>query len=178
MGSARDAFAVLGEVVGAYGVRGWVKVRPFGELPETLLGYATWWLKTRGGDWREFAMRPGVEGRLHSGSLLVALTGVETREAALAMKGAQVGVPRSALPAAGKDAYYWSDLTGLAVHNRDGVLLGEVTGLTEHGAHPLLQVARPAGTLGPERLIPFVPAIIDRVDIDAGRIDVDWGEDY
>ena len=119
-----------------------------------------------------------LDGRVHSGSLLVALTGVETREAALAIKGAQVGVTRSLLPAAGKDAYYWSDLTGLAVTNRAGVLLGEVAGLTEHGAHPLLRVVPPAGARGAERLIPFVPAIVDRVDIDAGRIDVDWGEDY
>lgn len=174
----RDAVVVLGEVVGAYGVRGWLKVRPFTESPETLLGYATWWLTAPGGEWREFPMRQRTEGRLHSGSLLVALAGVETREAALAMKGAQVGVKRSALPAAGEAAYYWSDLTGLAVRNRAGVLLGEVAGVTEHGAHPLLRVARPKGARGAERLIPFVPAIVDRVDIDAGRIDVDWGEDY
>ena len=172
---ARDAVVVLGEVIGAYGVRGWLKVRPFTQLPEMLLDYATWWLKTRGSDWCEVRM---LDGRVHSGSLLVALTGVETREAALAIKGAQVGVTRSLLPAAGKDAYYWSDLTGLAVRNRAGVLLGEVAGLTEHGAHPLLRVGRPAGAPGGERLIPFVPAIVDRVDIDAGRIDVDWGEDY
>jgi ribosomal 30S subunit maturation factor RimM len=64
------------------------------------------------------------------------------------------------------------------VRNRTGVLLGEVVGMTEHGAHPLLRVARPAGTPGPERLIPYVPAIVDHVDVAAGRIDVDWGEDF
>ena len=178
MEPARDAFVVLGEVVGAYGVRGWLKVRPFTQSPEALFDYATWWLKARGGDWREFRRLEGSAGRLHSGSLLVALEGVATREAALAIKGAEVGVRRSALPGAGEDAYYWSDLTGLAVRNRAGVLLGEVAGLTEHGAHPLLRVSRPAGVQGAERLIPFVPAIVDRVDIGAGRIDVDWGEDY
>jgi 16S rRNA processing protein RimM len=178
METARDAVVVMGEVVGAYGVRGWLKLRPFTQAPETLLEYATWWLKARGNDWREFHRRHATEGRLHSGSLLVALEGIETREAALALKGAQVGVRRSALPVAGEDTYYWSDLTGLAVRNRAGVLLGEVAGLTEHGAHPLLRVVRPAGGRGTERLIPFVPAIVDRVDIDGGRIDVDWGEDY
>ena len=50
--------------------------------------------------------------------------------------------------------------------------------MTEHGAHPLLRVVRPSGSPGPERLIPYVLAIIDRVDVGAGRIDVDWGEDY
>ena len=62
--------------------------------------------------------------------------------------------------------------------NGDGIVLGEVCGMTEHGAHPLLRVARPAGAPGPERLIPFVPAIVRRVDPNAGTIEVDWGEDY
>jgi 16S rRNA processing protein RimM len=175
MEPARDAVVVLGEVVGSYGVRGWLKIRPFTQLPETLLGHATWWLKARGRDWREY-QRP--DGRLHSGALLVALSGVDTRESALAMKGALVGVKRSALPASRDDEYYWDELTGLAVRNRAGILLGEVSGLIEHGAHPLLRVARPPGVKGAERLIPFVPAIVDRVDVDAGRIDVDWGEDF
>ncbi|MEO8302810.1 MAG: ribosome maturation factor RimM [Betaproteobacteria bacterium] len=176
MAIARDAIVVLGEVVDSYGVRGWLKVRPYTEHPETLLGYATWWLKPpRGGEWREVAR---FEGRLHSGVLVVALDGTDNREEALAMKGAAVGVPRSALPAAKGDELYWDDLTGLAVVNRAGTSLGVVAGMTEHGAHPLLRVARPSGAAGPERLIPFVAAIVDRVDVAAGRIDVDWGEDY
>jgi 16S rRNA processing protein RimM len=175
MGIARDAIVVLGEVVDSYGVRGWLKVRPYTELPEALLGYATWWLKPpRGGEWREVGRS---EGRLHSGVLLVALDGTDNREEALAMKGAQVGVPRSALPTPGGDELYWDDLTGLSVVNRAGTLLGVVSGMTEHGAHPLLRVARP-GAAGQERLIPFVPAIVQRVDLATGRIDVDWGEDY
>jgi len=178
MEAARDAVVVLGDVVAAYGVRGWLKVRPFTQSPETLLEYATWWLKPPGGDWREFGRRDANEGRLHSGLLLVALEGVGTREAALALKGAQVGVKRSALPDAGEATYYWSDLTGFTVRNRAGVVLGEVAGLTEHGAHPLLRVLRSGEGRGRERLIPFVPAIVDRVDIIGGRIDVDWGEDY
>src|SRR5436190_2274981 len=175
MEEIHDAIVVLGEVIGSYGVRGWIKVRPFTVAPETLLRHPTWWLRSQGGDWREYRQS---NGRLHSGALLVALNGIETREAALAMNGAEVGIWRSALPAAGDGEYYWDDLTGFAVRNRAGVLLGEVTGLTEHGAHPLLRVSRPAGATGAERLIPFVPAIVDRVDVDAARIDVDWGEDF
>ena len=173
---ARNAVVVLGEVIASYGVRGWLKVRPYTAFPEALLGHATWWLKpVRGPDWRECTKR---DGRMHSGTLLVELSGVTTREAALAMKGSLVGVPRTALPAAGAGELYWDDLTGLSVINRAGILLGTVSGMTEHGAHPLLRVARPAGAPGPERLIPFVPAIVDRVDVGAGRIEVDWGEDY
>ena len=176
MAAARDAIVVMGEIVGPYGVRGWLKVRSFTEAQDALLGYAAWWIKpARSGAWTEFAQ---LEGRMHSGSLVVALAGVDTREAALAMKGFTVGVPRTALPAAGADEIYWDDLTGLAVTNRAGELLGSVVGVTQHGGHPLLRVGRPPGVPGPERLIPYVPAIIDRVDVGGGRIDVDWGADY
>jgi len=173
---ARDAMAVLGEVVGSYGVRGWLKVRPFSAAPDALLGFVQWWLRpARGSQWREFAR---IGGRMHSGAVLAELGGVDTREAALALKGFEIGVPRVALPAAPEGEIYWDDLTGLAVVNRAGFLLGEVRGLVEHGAHPLLRVARPPEAPGPERLIPYVPAIVDRVDVGAGRIEVDWGADY
>ena len=173
---SRSAFVVLGEVVGSFGVRGWLKVRTYSEATDALLGFAEWWLKpAHGSDWREFAR---IDGREHSGDLVVALEGVGTRETALAMRGFEVGVPREALPRAAAGEVYWEDLTGLAVTNRSGILLGEVSGVTEHGAHPLLRLTRPTGSPGPERLIPFVPAIIDQLDVDAGRIVVDWGADY
>ena len=173
---SRDGIVVMGEVAGPYGIRGWLKVRSHAESPDALLGYPAWWLKpARGADWTEFRRQ---DGRVHSGALVVALAGIDTREAALAMKGFQVGVPRDALPAAAEGEIYWDDLTGLTVLNRSGVLLGEVRGITQHGAHPLLRVARPSESPGPERLIPFVAAIIDRVDVDGGRIEVDWGSDY
>jgi 16S rRNA processing protein RimM len=176
MARGGGAVVVLGEVIGPYGVRGWLKVRTYTEAPDALLGHATWWLKpARGSDWREYDRRAG---KLHSGTLLAELAGVDTREAALALKGFEIGVPRATLPEAPENEIYWEDLVGLAVVNRAGVLLGEVCGMTEHGAHPLLRVARAPGSPGPERLIPFVPAIVVRVDRDAGRIEVDWGEDY
>jgi 16S rRNA processing protein RimM len=82
------------------------------------------------------------------------------------------------LPAAGTGEIYVDELVGLAVANRAGAVLGEVAEVVEHGAHPLLQVARPEGSPGAARLIPFVPAIVVEVDVDARRIVVDWGEDF
>jgi 16S rRNA processing protein RimM len=167
---------VMGQILVPYGVRGWVKVRPLTETPGALLDHATWWVRpARGSTWREMLR---IAGRMHSGALLAEFAGVGTREAALALKGCDVGVPRAALPAAPKGEIYWADLVGLAVVNREGVPLGEVCGVTAHGAHPLLRVARPAAAPGPERLIPYVPAIVDRVDPEAKRIVVDWGDDY
>ena len=164
----------MGEIVGPYGVRGWLKVRSFAVSPVALLDFAEWWVKPkRASAWKAFSR---LDGRQHSGSLVAALAGVDTREAALAMKGFEVGVPRSALPAV-QNEIYWEDLKGLAVVNRTGALLGEVRDVVEHGAHPLLRVA-PRDVAGRERLIPYVPAIVDRVDLEARRIDVDWEVDY
>jgi 16S rRNA processing protein RimM len=176
MARAQSAVVVMGEIVGSYGVRGSLKVRPFTESPDALLAYPAWWVKpARGGTWTEYAR---TDGRLHSGMLVVALAGVGTREAALGMKGFEVGVARAALPAAADGEIYWDDLVGLAVMNRSGILLGEVQGVVRHGGHPLLRVGRPADARGPERLIPYVPAIVLRVDVPGGRIDVDWEADY
>ena len=166
----------MGRILAPHGVRGWVKVRAVSEVPEALLDYATWWLRpARSSTWRE--LRP-TAGRMHSGLLLVALAGVATREDALALRGSDVGVPRAVLPRTKKDEIYWVDLEGLEVVNREGVGLGAVAEVVAHGAHPLLRVPRPAGQPGPERLIPYVPAIVDRVDLGARRIEVDWGEDF
>lgn len=176
MARSGRAFVVLGEVVGPYGVRGWLKARPHTEAPDALLAYPSWWLKGRGArEWREYRQ---VAGRVHSGTVLAQLDGVDSRESAAALTGFEIGVPRAALPAAAEGEVYWTDLEGLAVRNRAGVLLGVVSSVAEFGAHPVLRVARPAGSAGPERLIPWVPAIVAGVDLEARTIDVDWGEDY
>jgi len=173
---APDGIVVMGRILVPHGVRGWVKVQPVSQAPEALLDYATWWMRSpRDSTWREVRK---TAGRMHSGVLLVALAGVDNREDALALRGAEVGVPRAALPRTKQDEIYWIDLEGLAVVNREGAMLGEVAEVLAHGAHPLLRVARPAGDVGPDRLIPYVAAIVDRVDLAARRIDVDWGEDF
>ena len=166
----------MGRILAPHGVRGWIKVQPVSEVPEALLDYATWWMRSAHDPaWREVRK---TAGRMHSGVLLVALAGVASREDALALRGAEVGVPRALLPRTKQDEIYWVDLEGLAVINREGAMLGEVAEVLAHGAHPLLRVTRPASQAGADRLIPYVPAIVDKVDMAARRIDVDWGEDF
>ena len=165
---------VMGQILAPYGIQGWVKVRPHTEHPDALLGYATWWVRpASAAQWREMNR---VAGRVHADTLVVQLEGVDSRDAALGLKLADIGVPRAALPAVKATEIYCVDLVGLAVANRAGVPLGEVEAVVDHGAHPLLQVTRPGG--GAPRLIPYVPATIDHVDRAARRIDVDWGEDW
>lgn len=162
----------MGEIVAAYGVRGWVRVKPFSEQPHTLLDQPTWWVRRREGDWRTLEV---CEAREHSGSLIAQLDGISSRESAMQWKGALVGVPRGALPPIARGQIYQADLIGLDVVNRAGTPLGRVTAVRDFGAHPVLDVEHEGGG---HRLIPFVPVYIDGVDLAAGRIDVDWEIDY
>jgi 16S rRNA processing protein RimM len=105
------------------------------------------------------------------------------RDAAQALRGGRLFIARSSFPTAGLDEYYWVDLIGLAVTNREGAVLGDVVGLIDTGVHSVLRVrprdAAPQATPEQvERLIPFVAAYIDSVDPSARRIVADWGLDY
>ena len=158
----------MGEVCAAYGVRGSVKVRTFTAAPEALLAYRTWWLRAKG-EWREFAV---VESRRHGDTIVASLGGFENRESALKWRGAEVAVPRAALPPLSPGEVYLNDVVGSMVVNRQDARLGRVAGFIETGAHPVLRVADDA--TGVERLIPMVPAYVDSVDVVAARVVVDW----
>src|SRR5207237_713392 len=108
MDRAGDAVVVLGEILGSYGVRGWLKVRPYTDAADALLGYENWWLKPAGAaNWRKVRR---LGGRMHSGLLVVELDGIGSPEMAKALKGADVGVPREALPPPSGREVYWEDL--------------------------------------------------------------------
>jgi 16S rRNA processing protein RimM len=163
----------MGRVGGAYGVRGWVRIDPLSQHPHALLAHARWWLR-RADDmpWQPYATQ---EARAHGGAVVASLEGVASREAAAALRGAQVGVARADLPEPEPGEVYSADLEGLAVINREGVPLGRVAGFLDTGAHPVLRVARTDG--GAERLIPWVPVYVDDADLAAGVVHVDWPAD-
>ena len=164
---------VMGRVIAPFGIKGWFKVRPFTAEPATLLQYPRWWVRPAAGNWRSLAL---TTGQAQGANLLVAVEGVADRAAASALNGAEVAIERDELPDAGADEIYWAELEGLTVVNRQGLELGRVVAVADFGAHPVLRVADSTG--GPERLIPFVAAHVDSVDLVAGRVGVDWQPDY
>jgi len=103
--------------------------------------------------------------------------GLEDRNDAEALKGARVFVSRSAFPTPDADEFYWVDLIGLNVVNRQGEFLGQVADLMSTGPHSVLRCVVPAaeGQDVTERLIPFVSAYIDSVSLADKRIVADWG---
>ena len=163
---------VLGRVLGAFGVRGWIRIKPLGRNADSLLDQPVWGM-CRDGDAADVRVEDVKE---HSGSVLAKVVGIDDREAADALRGADVTVPREALPAAAQGEYYWADLIGLAVRNEQGIMLGTVTGLIEAPAHDVLRVAEDGSAR--EQLIPFVEPIVRAVDVVGGSITVDWQKDY
>ncbi len=167
----RDAdLVVMGFVRGAFGVRGWVKVQADTQYADSLFDYPTWWLG-RNGEWKPYTF---ADGAAQPKGLAVKFEGIDDREVAAAMRGMQIAVPRDQLPAAAEDEYYWIDLIGLDVVNKEGIVLGKVSQLMETGANDVLVVRGETD----ERLIPFVSDYIVDVDLAAKRITVDWGLDY
>jgi len=161
----------MGRVGAPHGVHGGFKVRPASADRASLAAYAEWLLRGRSGIWTEHRVR-GV--REQGDGLVAQLEGIESRDAAGALRGAEIGVPRESLPAPAADEYYQVDLIGMAVVNREEVALGALADFVDSGAHP---IARVIGDGGVERLIPWVPIYIDGVDMNARRIDVDWPAD-
>jgi 16S rRNA processing protein RimM len=160
---------VMGRVRAPHGIKGWIKVQPFTQQIEGLLDFERWWLG-RNGQWQHYQV---AEAAVHGATVIARLEGCESREAAAGLKGAEVAIPRSELPAAGANEYYWDDLIGANVVNRVGAALGQVTGLLETGANPVLVLKADR-----ERLIPFIAGVVVEVDVAGRRIVVDWELDY
>ena len=165
----------VGRVLGAWGIKGWIKVKPFASDPQALFSSKRWHLRPPDGPGTAPPPLLRVTESRQQGDFVVAgAQEVADRNAAEALRGARIFVARSSFPSAGADEYYWVDLMGCAVVNRDGVALGTVADLIDTGAHSVLRVV-----LGDdERLIPFVAAYIDSVDLPGRSITVDWGLDF
>ena len=184
-----DAIEV-GRILDAWGVKGWVKVLAHSAKPEALFAAKDWFLQAP-----EARFRPGFsafsgtvsislqECKVHSDTVVAKIAGLEDRSAAEALRGARIFLPRSSFPSASKDEYYWVDLIGLDVVNREGLSLGTVRDLMTTGPQAVLCIEYQAlaedGTQSAaERMIPFVAAYVDAVDVPGKRITVDWQPDY
>ncbi len=165
MGDETSALIQLGFVGAPFGVRGWVKLRSHTDPPERLLDHRNLRIG-HGGVWQNYRIE--ASGR-SGGALTVKLTGVEDRDQAQALRGAQVCVPRSELPVRDDRDFYRADLVGCEVVNLGGIGLGIVQHFVETPAQ-VLMVVRGAQ----EFWIPAVPKYLRQVDLRARRVIVDW----
>ena len=170
MGLSSD-LVVMGRVVAPYGVFGWLKVVPDTEEFDGLLDYKTWWIG-KDDHWRELKVE---SAKIHNDVLVVKLQGIDDRDAAVACKSKQIGVPRASLPKLKGEEYYWSDLIGLNVKNQQDVDFGKISDVFATGANDVI-VAK--SDTGQERLIPYIAQVILAVDLNAKSMLVDWDADF
>ncbi len=175
-----DAIEV-GRIADAWGIKGWFKVLSHSADPEALFSSKRWYLQPADRGLKTFSgtvLLKIREAKDHSGTVVAMAQEVDDRDAAEALRGARVFVPRSSFPTASPDEYYWVDLIGLAVVNREGVDLGTVKELLSTGPQTVLVLDYEADGKPQERMIPFVAAYVDTVDLPCKRITVDWQADY
>lgn len=176
--SSADDVVILGRVVGVFGVKGWFKVRSYARPPDGILAYKQWLIATEG-SWRSVVL---LDGRSHGKGIVASLEGYTDRDQAMALVGTEIGIAKAELPSLAEGEYYWAQLQGLRVRDLAGIDLGVVSHLLETGANDVMVVvpeaSKPEKKADPDRLIPYTPEVVRRVDLDAGVIVVDWDRNF
>ncbi|GAB4397450.1 MAG: ribosome maturation factor RimM [Rhodoferax sp.] len=173
----------VGRILEPWGVQGWCKVRPYSPEPEVLLCARRWYLlppETGPRSFEEGVLARVRQVKWHASHLVAAFHDIDGRDAALGLKGARIFVPRSIFPSTKEDEFYWVDLMGLTVVNREGIILGQVADLMNAGPQTVLvcQPAQATGCKSTPVLIPFVSTYVDAVCLPERLIRVDWQPDY
>jgi 16S rRNA processing protein RimM len=170
----------VGRVMGAWGIKGGIRVKPFAADPQALFSSKRWYVQPPeavGPRGRGAAALPAllkvVSAKEQGDGVVATAQELPDRNAAEALQGARIFVSRASFPTPDDGEFYWVDLIGLTVGNRHGTTLGVVVGLIETGPHCVLRI-QPADAVAPEVLIPFVDAYVDGVDLAGRRIAVDW----
>ena len=185
----RENPVILGKICGHFGVKGWLKIVSYTRPASQIFQYDNWTLVCldESGCLNDKRLRVGAEVsafKENAKGLVIKLAGYDSREASAVLIGNNIGIDRSRLEPLPEGDYYWLDLIGLSVVNLEGVILGKVDHLLETGANDVLVVhsgssqdAREENN-GEQRLLPWTPNVVTRVDLESGVMTVDWKEDY
>ncbi len=175
-----DAIEV-GRIADAWGIKGWFKVLSHSADSEALFSSKCWFLMPSERGKKAFSGTVAmtiIEAKVHSGTVVASAKGVDDRTVAETLRGSRIFVSRANFPTTGKDEYYWVDLIGLRVINRESIDLGVVRELLSTGAQTVLVIEYSQDGKLHERMIPFVSVYIDDVDTAGRRILVDWQPDF
>ena len=172
----------VGRIGEAWGIKGWFKIVPYSANPEALLSGGSWYLLPSEKGAKSFfsgtVLLTVKQAREHSDSVVATAEEIPDRNGAEALRGARIFISRASFPKAAEDEYYWVDLLGLNVVNREGVELGQVKDLLATGPQTTLVLSQEVDGKPVERMIPFVSAFVDKVDVAGRQITVDWQLDY
>ncbi len=161
MGEQADKLIVMGVITGAHGIRGEVRIKSFTEAPEDIASHGPLHVNDGPKKLTIASLRP------RKGVLIARIEGVNDRNAAEALKGVRLKLPRAALPEPDEDEFYYSDLEGLEVLDESGRPLGRVRAVHNFGAGDLLEIQPPSGK---SFYVPFSRDNVPQVNISAGRL--------
>lgn len=164
-GGGKDGRICVGAIAGAHGVAGAVRIKSFTEDPADVASYGP--VSDEAGG-REFDL--DVIGGA-SGAIIARIDGVTDRNAAEALKGTRLYLPRDVLPPPEEDEFYHADLLGLDAVLADGAVLGTVKAVHQMGGGDLLEIDRGVGT--PSAMVPFTREAVPEIDIPGGRVVVE-----
>lgn len=159
----------IGAIGGAFGVSGEVRLKSFCSEPTDIAGYGPLFSEDGTREFRITLTRPV------SGGLGARIAGIATKEAADALRGTSLFVPRNRLPALPDDEFYHADLIGLSAFDPGGEPLGKVIAIYNHGAGDILEISSPRHKSA--LLLPFTVETVPNVDLAAGRLIVDLPEE-
>ena len=164
-----DDLICVGRVLGAQGIKGWVRVFSNTSPRENIVHYDPWLID------RGQGLEPvTVKGKRQGRNVLAKLEGIDDRTRAEEITGCELYIRQEQLPGLDEDEYYWSDLIGLEVETLGAEPLGVVASMMETGADDVMVLQGDR-----ERLIPFVLGeIVREVDLAGRRLVVDWSPDY
>ena len=162
-----DDLLTVGKITGHFGVKGEVKVFSYTQPMDNITRYQQWYVGER--------LYKGIKARKHGKTIIAQLPDINSREAAQILIGHTVSVAMSQLSELSEDDFYWHQLIGLTVINQDGRVLGRVESLFETGANDVMVVKNAEAADNSSMLIPYLYGqTIERVDLDASEIRVDW----
>jgi 16S rRNA processing protein RimM len=158
---------VMGRVLAPWGVKGAVKIQRFGS---NLWRFPVWWVGAPG----KHSKVAVAECREQGGYLIARFEGCENPEQAVRYRGAEVAIERADLPETAEHEFYQADVIGFEVVNARGEVLGRVKEFFSAGTHDVMRVEHE----GRERLLPVAGDVIRKIDLGAGRVEVEWGADW
>lgn len=178
--AASGKLLLMGAILGAHGVKGEVKVKSFAARPSDIAAYGP---LSDAKEQRRFALSVVGTSDATRGILIARIAGVTDRDAAEALKGAELYVARDRLPhLTDSDEFYFADLVGLLAVDRDGKPYGRIVSVDNYGAGDLLLVApeEPSGVGGDRDsfVVPFTKAFVPVVDVTAGKAVLNLPADF
>lgn len=167
MKNTATVYVKVGKIGSTYGVKGWLKIQSYTEYGASILDYNPWYLVGTDGSRREIIVE---EGRPHGKGIVAKLAGFDNPETARLLTGLVIEVDRALLAELPKDEFYWSDLEGLTVKQKNGDVLGKVRYMLATGANDVMVVKGDK-----EIAIPYLPgSVVLSVDLEKQEIIVDW----